>query len=208
MRYVYLHGFASGPASTKAHAFLNALEARRIHLEIPALDGGDFEHLTVSGQLSVLESLLAGEPARLIGSSLGGYLAALYASTHPEVSRIVLLAPAFDFAHLFQRSTPPEALTRWRESGWADVFHHSTGAPRPIHYGLLEDAHQYPATPEFPQSALIFHGTADDVVPIALSRAFARTHPNVELIELPSGHELVDVLDQITARAIPFLTSC
>jgi len=120
---------------------------------------------------------------------------------------MVLLAPAFDFVDLLDRSNPPDKLAAWRDSGWTDVFHHSTGATRPLHYGLIHDARQYPAIPEFLQPALIFHGTADDVVPISLSRAFAAAHPNVDLIELPSGHELLDVLDQIAARAIPFLTA-
>jgi|SRR5579883_645562 pimeloyl-ACP methyl ester carboxylesterase len=205
MRFVYLHGFASGPTSRKARFFQDAVGRRGIHLEIPALDRGDFGHLTISGQLAALDSLLSGSPARLIGSSLGGYLAALYASTHPEISRVVLLAPAFDFVHLLEQSTPPEKLAAWRESGWTEVFHHSTGGLRPLHYGLIHDARQYPAVPEFPQSAVIFHGTADDVVPVSLSRDFVRTHPNAQLFELPSGHELLDVQDEIAARAIPFL---
>jgi len=205
MRYVYLHGFASGPTSRKARFFQNAIGKRGIHLEIPALDRGDFEHLTISGQLAALDSLLSGNPARLIGSSMGGYLSALYCSKHPEISRVVLLAPAFDFVNLLERSNPPEKLAAWRDSGWTEVFHHSTGNPRPLHYGLLHDARQHPATPEFAQPALLFHGTGDDVVPISLSRDFARTHPNVQLFELPSGHELLDALDEIAARAIPFL---
>lgn len=207
MRYVYLHGFASGPSSRKARFFQNAFGRRGIHLEIPALDRGDFEHLTISGQLDALDSLLAGAPARLIGSSMGGYLSSLYAAAHPEVDRIVLLAPAFDFVDLLERSNPPEKLAAWSDSGWTEVFHHSTGATRPLHYGLIHDARQYPAMPEFVQPALIFHGTADDVVPLSVSRAFAHNHPNVDLIELPSGHELLDVLDQIADRAIPFLAS-
>jgi hypothetical protein len=88
-----------------------------------------------------------------------------------------------------------------------DVFHHSCGDVRRIHYGLIEDARRYPSAPDFTQRALLFHGFADDVVPISLSRAFASTHPNVELIEMQSGHELVDVLEAIAARAIPFLTA-
>jgi pimeloyl-ACP methyl ester carboxylesterase len=207
MRHVYLHGFASGPTSRKARFFQNAFAKKGIHLDVPALDLGDFEHLTVSGQLAALDSLLAGAPARLLGSSMGGYLSALYATSHPEIERMVLLAPAFDFVDLLERSNPPQQLAAWRDSGWTNVFHHSTGGTRRLHYGLMHDARRYPAMPEFLQPALIFHGTADDVVPISLSRALAEKQPNVELIELPSSHELLDVLDQIAARAIPFLTS-
>src|ERR1700734_332724 len=102
MRFLYLHGFASSPQSQKARAFESALRKADIPLEIPALDAGDFEHLTISGQLTIIEALLAGQPCRLIGSSMGGYLAALYAARHAEVSRVVLLAPAFGFAQRWQ----------------------------------------------------------------------------------------------------------
>jgi uncharacterized protein len=76
---------------------------------------------------------------------------------------------------------------------------------RRVHYRLIEDALRYPAVPEFPQPALIFHGIQDDVVPIESSRAFADAHSHVRLTELESDHELLNVLDRIVADAVPFL---
>lgn len=191
MRNVYLHGFASSPHSRKAQAFQSALPG----LETPALDGGDFEHLTISGQLAIIEETIRGAPVRLIGSSMGGYLAALYAASHPEVSRLVLLAPALGFA------------PRWKEKTSLEVFHYGTGTMRRVHYGLVEDAMRYPPVPEFTQPALIFHGTRDDVVPVENSRNFCATRSNARLVELDSGHELTDVLDRIVTEALPFLTT-
>src|SRR4051812_186763 len=101
-RIIYLHGFASSPASGKARYFAQLLRDAGAAVEIPVLDEGDFEHLTLSGQLGVIERAAPGEPVSLIGSSMGGYLAALYAERHPEVSRLVLLAPAFRFAYRWQ----------------------------------------------------------------------------------------------------------
>src|SRR5277367_2902382 len=102
MRFVYIHGFASSPQSRKARAFEAAMAEKGIRIEIPAMDEGDFEHVTISVQLGVLERLLggekAGDPVRLTGSSMGGYVAALYASLHPEVDRLVKMAPALGFA--------------------------------------------------------------------------------------------------------------
>lgn len=83
--YVYLHGFASSSASSKAQYFKTRLAEHDIALEIPELDGGDFERVTLSGQLRVVERLVGGCPVVLLGSSMGGYLAALYAARHPEV---------------------------------------------------------------------------------------------------------------------------
>jgi pimeloyl-ACP methyl ester carboxylesterase len=197
MRFLYIHGFASSPQSRKARLFQSALAAEGVDLSVPALDEGDFEHLTISGQLAVMERALEGQPARLIGSSMGGYLAGLYASTHSEVDRLVLMAPAFGFAPRWSAKVPAgEAL---------EVFHYGDNAMRWVHYGLIEDALRYPATPDFHQPCLIFHGVNDDVVPVEYSRDFARTHPNAQLTELNSDHELLDVLNVIAADSVPFL---
>jgi hypothetical protein len=177
--------------------FENFLAARGIELLIPALDSGDFEHLTISSQLEIIRQTLANEPARLIGSSMGGYLASLYAASHPEVEKLLLLAPAFDFAARWRDKLPP--------GNDLEVFHYADQRMRTVHYGLIEDALRYPAYPDFQQPALIFHGVDDDVVPIDLSRSFARTHPNAPLVELASDHELLNVLDRIAAESAPFL---
>jgi pimeloyl-ACP methyl ester carboxylesterase len=206
MRYLYLHGFASSPRSRKSQAFRAALAAQGIELEIPQLDEGDFEHLTLTGQLSVIERTLQGQPARLAGSSMGGYLAALYASAHPEVNRVVLMAPAFSFSQRWGDVFGQKQAGAWRESGWLKVFHYSEMTLRRVHYRLYEDALRYPEAPGFSQPAVLFHGTEDKVVPIALSRAYAALHPNVRLTEVDSDHELLSVLPEVTATAVGFLT--
>lgn len=205
MRFVYFHGFASGPHSRKAQAFREALENCRIMMEIPHLDGGDFEHLTISGQLRRVEAALDGAPCRLIGSSMGGYLAALYAAAHPEVERLVLLAPAFGFASRWREMQSPEVISGWRETGWLEVFHYGDKAQRRVHYELLADAANFPDFPDFRQDALIFHGVGDSVVPVELSHEFVASHKNATLREMESDHELLDVLDMIRDEAVPFL---
>ena len=207
MRYLYLHGFASGPLSRKAQAFRSGLADHAIDLEIPDLTQGDFEHLTIGGQLRVITQTLHGDRARLIGSSMGGYLAALYASAHPEVDRLVLLAPAFDFSSRWEILTGPERLVRWQESGRLDVFHYGDQQTRSVHYDLYREAKNHAANPDFPQPARIFHGIHDEIVPIDLSRAFEKTNPNAVLTELDSDHELLNTLDKIVEAALPFLTS-
>jgi pimeloyl-ACP methyl ester carboxylesterase len=198
MRILYLHGFASGPTSKKASFFGDQTHT----LEIPDLAAGDFEHLTITGQLEVIERLAAGEPVSLIGSSLGGYLAALYASRHAEVTKVVLMAPAFGFARRW--SETPEAAA-WRETGFLDVYHYGEKRQRRLSYGLIEDGLRYPEFPDFRQPALIFHGIHDTVVPAQLSEEFARSHPNARLRLLDSDHELLNVLDVIWQETGPFL---
>jgi uncharacterized protein len=207
MRFVYLHGFASGTQSRKAQAFRRAFAARGRQLEIPDLAQGDFEHLTISGQLRVIENTLDDAPCRLIGSSMGGYLAAIYAASHPEVDRLVLMAPAFGFAARWREMQEPEIIAQWKQTGWLEVFHYGDKTMRRVHYGLLENAAAYPDYPDFRQPALIFHGVNDSVVPVDFSRTFAASHPNARVRELESEHELLDVLDSITAEAMPYLTA-
>lgn len=205
MRILYLHGFASGPGSRKAQFFAARLASCGMRLEIPELDEGDFERLTVSRQLSALERLLRREPARLIGSSLGGYLAALYAAHHPEIHRLVLLAPAFDFHRLWLASIGPERLNVWRETGVMPVFHYAAARETPLAFEFIRDAARFPPFPHFDQPALLFHGARDPVVPIEQSVLFAAAHGNVRLLRLDSGHELTDVLDEIWRESQAFL---
>jgi pimeloyl-ACP methyl ester carboxylesterase len=205
MKVVYVHGFASSPQSRKAMEFRAALAAHGVPVDIPAMDQGDFEHLTISGQLNVLEDLIRGKPVCLIGSSMGGYLASLYAAAHAETARLVLLAPAFGFAHRWEEKINDTEIGASKPAG-LEVFHYGDNKVRRVHYGLIEDALRFPAAPDFKQPARIFHGTHDDVVPIDYSRDFASSHANARLTELDSDHELLNVLDHIVAEAVPFLT--
>src|ERR1700693_2492947 len=106
-RVLYLHGFASGPSSSKARYFREHLERAGAIVEVPDLAAGDFEHLTITGQLEVIGRVVSGAAIPIIGSSMGGYLAALYASRHPEVPKLVLMAPAFGFARRWAERLGP-----------------------------------------------------------------------------------------------------
>jgi uncharacterized protein len=205
MRYLYLHGFASAPLSRKGRAFRAALAVHGIEIDIPDLTEDRFDQLSISGQLDVIDHALQGRPARLVGSSLGGYLAALYAAVHPEVDRLVLLAPALDFPTRWGQLAGHAKMQNWRETGWAEVFHYGDNGMRKLHYGFYEDALRYNPNPSFTQPALIFHGVHDGTVPVGYSRAFSAAHPNASLREVDSDHELLNVLASIVAAAVPFL---
>src|ERR1700691_4425053 len=123
-RFVYLHGFASSPSSRKARFFEERFRELGIGLEIPDLAEGNFRDLTLSAQLHVVERLCGDEPVALIGSSMGGYLAALYAARHPEVKKLVLLAPAFSFASRWPEELGESKMEEWRRSGTLEVFHY------------------------------------------------------------------------------------
>ena len=202
---VYLHGFASGPSSSKAQFFRRKFAERGVPMEVPQLDEGNFEGLTISGQLNVIERAVASKPAILMGSSLGGYLAALYAARHPEIERLVLLAPAFQFPRRWRERYSANEMEAWKREGSVPVFHYGAGRERRLGYQFVDDSANYDDEPRFSQPALIIHGLHDPVVPSAISTAYADRHSNVKLILMESGHELTDVLDPMWWQISDFL---
>jgi pimeloyl-ACP methyl ester carboxylesterase len=204
-RILYLHGFASGTSSQKAFFFRERLKAAGARVDILDLAAGDFERLTITSQLAVIERAAAGDPVSLLGSSMGGYLAALYAARHPEVPRVALLAPAFAFAPRWAEYLGVARVEQWRREGSMNVFHYGEGRERRLGYQLLEDAARYEDYPALLQPTLIFHGAHDDVVPPRSSQEFAASLPNVRLEILDSGHELLNVLEHMAPRITSFL---
>ena len=75
----------------------------------------------------------------------------------------------------------------------------------PLAFNLMKDSAQYEAFPDFRQPGLIFHGLDDPLVPIAQSRTFAAGRPKIRLMELRSGHELTDVLNDMWLASRDFV---
>lgn len=204
-RFIYLHGFASSPASKKARLFQERFKSWGHELAVPALDGGNFRGLTITNQLEIIRREAGGEPAVLMGSSLGGYLAALYAARERQVERIVLMAPAFGFFPRWTASLGEETVKRWRETGVHRMMHYGLGEECELSWALLDDAAKYEAEPDVKQPVLIYHGVHDDVVPVEASRQYARGRANVTLHEVDSDHELLNVVEEMLAGTRGFL---
>ena len=206
--YIYLHGFASSPQSRKAQYFLARLRELGIEMAIPDLAEGNFAGLTISGQLALIERIAAGQPARLLGSSLGGYLAALYAARHPQqVERLVLLAPAFRLAERWEQRTGPGQMAAWQRDGALPYFHYGEKREMLLGWTFLADARQYEPYPDVAQPALIFHGEADDVVPVEDSVEFVARNPQARLQVMHSDHELGDCLDAMWRQMRAFVAA-
>lgn len=202
---IYLHGFGSGPFSKKARFFAEQAARMDVEFMVPDLTEGDFEHLTITGQLAVVERLAAGRPVSLIGSSLGGYLAGLYAARHKEVRKAVLLAPAFGFARRWPERLGAEKMSEWRSKGWMGVYHYGEQRTLPLGIQLVDDGLRYEDFPDVHQPVLLVHGTRDDVVTPDWSRQYASARPNVELELVDSDHELANVFEWTWSRIRLFL---
>ena len=193
MRHLWLHGFASGPTSSKGRFVRDRLRERGLDLEIPDLNEPAFFGLTVTRMLDRLDALAGpGEPLVLYGSSLGGFTAATWAATRPgRTAALVLLAPAFDLGPRWAARMGAAEVERWRRTGRYAFDHYAHGRKEDLSFGFLEDASRYPAFPLPRCTTLVIQGIHDDVVDPALAREFTRRmEGRARLIELPEGHEL------------------
>jgi pimeloyl-ACP methyl ester carboxylesterase len=205
---LYLHGFASGPGSTKARFLAAHLAARGATLRVPDL-APDFTRQTITGMLGIVDAFLDEAPAALLGSSLGGYLATLAAARRPErVRGLVLFAPAFHFAPRWEERVGAEAMARWRTRGTAPVHHYGVGREVPLAIDLLDDARRHPPAPDSHVPTLVFAGERDEAVPLTDVERWTAGRPRCELVVFDSGHELTDVLDPMWERTVRFLADC
>ena len=205
--FIYLHGFASSPRSTKARFFSERLQQLGHTVLVPELDEGDFQGLTVSRQLAVVNRALGTltGPCSLIGSSMGGYLATLAALAEPRVERLVLMAPAMDMRARWAVRFGADQLAYWKAKGAVPVYHHAHREERPIGYALYEDLACHDSNPAVHVPALAFMGRSDQVVEPEAVAAWAAQQPLVRLRWLDSDHELVDQLETMWTEAAAFL---
>jgi pimeloyl-ACP methyl ester carboxylesterase len=204
MKILYLHGFASGPASTKGVAFEKYfaerdIEIKRLNLRVPS-----FEQLRLSAMIDTVLAELHDRTI-LIGSSLGGLAAARVAERDSRVVGLILLAPAFKLVERWRETLGPE-WELWRQRGWREVTDYTTGHPARVDWGFIEDALLIDkGYPNIRVPTLILHGLNDDVVPFENSRAFAIGKDWIDLVELEDGHELVASLDTLLDESEAFL---
>ncbi len=204
---LYLHGFASGPGSAKGRALAERFAAAGVPFERADLTPGEegFERSTPVTMLEEAQRQVAlHRPRFLMGSSLGGYLAALVASRDPSVERVVLLAPAFRLRERWRARLSPEEERRWRSEGLL-VHHHATGRPRRIGWRFLEDAGTLPPYPAVGVPTLCLAGRRDDLVPLADVEEFVARTPTARLVVLEDGHELLASVERIFSEARAFL---
>ncbi len=207
-KFLYLHGFASGPDSKKGVAISAHLAARGIAVERLNLRVPSFEHLRLSAMIETARAAIGGPDDRavVLGSSLGGLTAARLAEREPRVRALVLLAPAFQLVAQW-RARAGEA--EWRaaeERGWFEVDDLVNGARARVDFDFTTDATLVDRTP-FPDvrvPTLIIHGTRDDVVAFDRSRDFAKDRSDVRLVPVDDGHDLGASLDRITTEIDAF----
>ncbi|MEO1672642.1 MAG: YqiA/YcfP family alpha/beta fold hydrolase, partial [Cyanobacteria bacterium J06631_2] len=177
--YIYLHGFASSPKSSKAQYLSDRFAEISLNLQILDLNQGDFAQLTLSRQIQQTIAAFPdlSTPITLIGSSFGALTSAWVAQQQPLVKNLVLLAPAFGFPQSWYSRLQPAQVEQWRNSGYLSVYHYGKGKELPLNYQFLQDVDKYPLSGlKRSCPTLIIHGIKDEVVPIQVSRDYSDQH--------------------------------
>jgi pimeloyl-ACP methyl ester carboxylesterase len=209
--YIYLHGFASSPQSRKAQYFHHCFTQWAIDLIIPDLNQPNFTTLTLTRQIEQTAQIILAQnnPVILIGSSFGGLTSAILAQKYSQqVSKIVLLAPAFDFVDHWLPLLGEHQLKHWQQSEYLSVYHYGAGQSLLLHYQFVIDSQQYSSN-QLTQAVptLILHGKTDETIPIQSSRDYAQKRPWVELIELNTDHGMGDMLAQLWQATARFISA-
>jgi uncharacterized protein len=203
-RFFYLHGFASGPDSTKAVALARHYEGlERLNLRVPSVEKPRLSEMIETTRRAVGG---AGDRAVLFGSSLGGLTAARVAERNPGVRALVLMAPAFGFVDAWRRRLGPEGWEKWRREG-LEVHDYARKAMVRVDFGFIEDAETVErcGPPEVRIPTLLIHGRRDETVDIAVSREWARAKPFVRFVEVDDDHELKASIPLILSESDRFL---
>ncbi len=200
--YVFLHGLTSARLGEKSESLLAHAKSRgrgflrfdlRGHGESSGVLGRVAVSELVDDAVKVLERT---GPAIVVGSSLGGLVAAHAAAARPDLFRsLALLAPAFGLM--------PRIRDHIDNDG---VMHTAQGASFFVDPRVRDDAEALderglPARVAVP--TLLVHGTADDVIPQQVSEWFfgAMAAPKKQLWVVPQGdHRLNTVVTEIWQR--------
>lgn len=151
-----------------------------------------------------LDRSLGAPRWRLVGSSLGGWLAGRFARHTGRVDRAVLLSSPLHLRGLWDRVLSDEARAQWKARG-SMLFPDVHGKLQRVGYSFYEDvvAMGGEANGPLPCPALVVHGARDVLLSVEESREQASLS-GAELVVLDDDHELTSSVPEVTARVIRF----
>jgi hypothetical protein len=206
--FIYLHGFASGPGSQKACIFKNNFEKFNLSITIPDMQQGDFENMTLTKQISLVQNIIDGKSGvdiALIGSSMGAYIAALIAETRKEIKALYLMAPGFNFLNRWMENMAWDKNSLFATPDFIQVYHYGYNREVSLNTNMFRDAVKWDSlllTRNIP--ICIVHGLHDETVSIQESRDFSVSRPWCQIKELDSDHGLLSCIDWIVADCMKF----
>ena len=198
---VYLHGFASGPDSRKARWLRDVLP--EFEVASPDLNPPELTDLTVGGMAAkarrAVDEARERGPTVLVGSSLGGYVAARLADepVAEGLVGLVLLAPAFDLRRRWRERVGVGALAAWERDGAIELPGFG-GASIRLGWSFYAESALHPPFPIVGARPIeIIHGRRDEVVPAGVSERFVAATPGARLHLVDDDHGLLESLPLI-----------
>ncbi|MBK6941948.1 MAG: alpha/beta fold hydrolase [Planctomycetes bacterium] len=215
---LFLPGFGSVRSGSKATRIGRALAARGARMLALDYEGhgdssGAFATMSVSRHLrdafAVIAAMAHSTPLTLIGSSLGGLVAARAAAKlQPHVERLALIAPAFGFRERFEHRLGGDALGHWERTNVLRYSGEFFSAE--LAFDLLRDARtldedELARAIEVP--TLLVHGSADATVPLECSEHVARVwQAPLRFVRFDGGdHRLESFIDPLTDLIAEFV---
>ncbi len=177
---VLCHGMMSCREGTKQKAFARLLSESgfsvlRFDFSFCGESEGRFEEITFAQEVDDLRAAVAwvrdrgAGPVGLLGSSMGGAVALLYASREPSIKAIVTLAGVGTPAHIADGMEGlKQKIREWKDQGYL------LGAEGEPGEKFFEDARSQDvlgAARLVSAPLLVLHGSADEVVPVEDARA-------------------------------------
>jgi len=215
---ILCHGMESDKNSDKLVFLSQALAERglltlRFDFAYVGESSGRFEDITYSGEVDDLKAAYAlmqnRQPGKtaLLGSSMGGSVALLFAAQEPTVAALVTVAAPVHPENFPRRILTREQIHKWREQGFT-IYNGQR-----LNVSLLEDLQRI----DVPASArkincpvLILHGDADEVVPVEEAYELHGCLPNSKRLTILRGtdHRLSDpvILQSAITEALDWLT--
>ena len=205
---VLCHGMESNKSSAKIVAMSQFLRDRgltafRFDFAGSGESAGDFAEISYSRQvddLSAAVSHLVGtgvERVGLIGSSMGGSVALLYAGGGMRVAGLATIAAPSDPLEIVRQFSTQEDLDAWEESGFTE-YH-----GRRLNRTFLDDVRQLDivgAATHITCPVLVIHGDADETVPVEQAhRVYGALRADKKLRILPGADHRLSAPEDMAA---------
>jgi alpha/beta superfamily hydrolase len=216
---ILCHGMESNKASDKL-VWLGRELARHGLLTLRfdfacAVQNGNFEEITYSGEVEDLRAAFAfmrdrqAEKIAILGSSMGGTVALLFAAEQADLATVVTIAAPVHPERFISRLLTPAQVEEWRKTG--HIFYRG----QRINVSLLHDLETLnvpAAARKISCPVFVLHGDLDDVVPVKEAHELYGYLSGSKKLSIVRGadHRFSDpiLIDQALRETVGWLREC